>query len=156
MKALVQPRLPRKVGGTCLPPEIVCKDYVLINKDKIEKLIFTSGENYNNALANFKRIMGDDFDLISSKVVSNLPSPSGGSNTSNFNSDNTTLGLRKGLYEYMLKMNNQDDIDFVKKQWIIKQAASKGEKINRIPKNMLTKFKVWKYEQIFPSTKCIP
>ena len=42
MKALVQPRLPRKVGGTCLPPEIVCKDYVLINKDKIEKLIFTS------------------------------------------------------------------------------------------------------------------
>jgi hypothetical protein len=63
VKALVQPRLPRKVGGTCLPPEIVCKDYVLINKDKIEKLIFTSGENYNNALANFKRIIGDEFDF---------------------------------------------------------------------------------------------
>lgn len=131
------------------------KDYILTHKDKIEKLIFTSGENCNNALANFKIIMGNKFHLIANKVVPDLPSPSGGSNTSNFNSINATLGLRKDLYDYLLMMNVQSDIDYVQKQWAVKQAAEKGDIINRIPQNMLTKFKVWKYKQIFPLTKCI-
>jgi len=131
------------------------KQYILTHKDTIEKLIFTSGESCNNALSNFKIIMGDNYYLIADKVVSDLPSPSGGSNTSNFNSNNATLGLRKDLYDYMLMMHTQSDIDYVKRQWSIKQAAQKGEKINRIPKNMLTKFKVWKYKQIFPLTKCV-
>lgn len=131
------------------------KDYVLNHKDKIEKLIFTSGENSNNALANFKNIMGDAYNLIAEKVVADLPSPSGGSNTSNFNSNPSTLGLRKDLYEYLVEMNIQEDIDYVKKQWVKKQASKKGEKINRIPKNMLTKYKVWKYKNIFPKSKSI-
>lgn len=131
------------------------KDYVLTHKDKIEKLIFTSGENYNNALSNFKIIMGHNFQLIAEKVISDLPSPSGGSNTSNFNSNNSTLGLRTDLYNYLLEMNIQNDIDYVKNQWEKKKAAKKGEKINRIPKNMLTKFKIWKYKKVFPTSKCI-
>jgi hypothetical protein len=130
------------------------KGYILNHKDKIDKLIFTSGENCNNALANFKIIMGNEFYLISGKVISDLPSPSGGSNTSNFNSNNATLGLRKDLFDYLMEMKNQSDIDYVKSQWKIKQASNKGEKINRIPKNMLTKYKVWKYKSIFPLIKC--
>lgn len=131
------------------------KVYILEHKDKIEKLIFTSGENCNNALANFKIIMGNDYHQISSKVISDLPSPSGGSNTSNFNRNENTLGLKMDLYDYLIQMDIKSDIDYVKKQWIEKKKSAKGDKVNRIPKNMLIKFKVWKYKQCFPSSKAI-
>lgn len=131
------------------------KKYILTHKNYIEKLIFTSGENCNNALTNFKKIMGDQFQIIANKVVSDLPSPSGGSNISNFNSDNATLGLNKDLYDYMLQMGIESTIAYVEEQWLKKQKSNKGEKINRIPKDMLTEFKVWKYKKIFPMTTCV-
>lgn len=129
------------------------KDYVLNNLDKIEKLIFTSGENCNNALANFKIIMGEKYHQVESKVISDLPSPSGGSNTSNFNSHESTLGLKKDLYDYLIYLNITEDLLFVKTQWIKKKMARKGEIVHRIPKNLLSKFKCWKYKQIFPLAK---
>ncbi len=129
------------------------KNYILTYKNIIEKLIFTSGNECNNALANFKIIMGENYIEVSDKVVDDLPSPSGGSNISNFNSNENTLGLKQSLYNFLIQTNNEKHIDYVKQQWVIKKKSIKGDKINRIPKNMLTDFKVYKYKQILPQYK---
>jgi hypothetical protein len=98
--------------------------------------------------------MGDKFNLVADKVIDDLPSPSGGSNTSNFNSNNDTLGLKNDLYNYMMLIGNKADIEFVRKQWNTKQTAEMGVKVTRIPKGMLKKYKGWKYRNIFPLIKC--
>ncbi|WP_418510960.1 hypothetical protein [Corallibacter sp.] len=126
------------------------KDYILKNNRFIEKLIFTSGENCNNALFNFKIIMGEDYIKISKKVVKDLPSPSGSSNTSYFCSNEDTLGLKKEFYDYLISLDNDEYISYVRKQWKIKQTSKKGEKVQRIPKNLLKNFKTKKYRDIFP------
>ncbi len=97
--------------------------------------------------------MGENYIEVSDKVVDDLPSPSGGSNISNFNSNENTLGLKQSLYNFLIQTNNEKHIDYVKQQWVIKKKSIKGDKINRIPKNMLTDFKVYKYKQILPQYK---
>lgn len=131
------------------------KEYVLTKYKTIETLIFTSGTNRNSALFNFTKIMGKEYQQVKDKVKI-LPSPSGGSNASYFNSDNCTLGLNAELYQYLINRNNQDEIDHVKRKWKAKQSAPKGETVSeRIPKGLLAEFKVYKYEQAFPRTKCV-
>lgn len=130
------------------------KEYILANHNIIETLIFTSGENRNNALFNFKMIMGKEYDLVARKVIPDLPPPSQTSNLSYFNSDDATLGLKSDLYKYLIMTNNQADIDYVKNKWRAKQAAPKGKIVSgRTPKGLLPAFKVWKYKQVFPSAK---
>jgi len=124
------------------------KDYVLQNQNIIEKLIFTSGENCNNALSNFKIIMAEDYSIIADKVIKDLPSPSGGSNTSNFNNSDETLGLKLDFYNYVVNKSAKD-IEYITRQWKVKKKKEKGIKVQRIPKGLLKKFKIYKYREIF-------
>jgi hypothetical protein len=129
------------------------KSYVLAHQDDLEKLIFTSSKGQNNALANFKKIMGQDVESIGSKVVADLPSPSGAANIAYFTFNEKTQGLKEELYNYLLQMNNPADSKYVEKQWQRKKA---GEKVkNSVPPYYITQFKIWKYRQIFPAVACV-
>ena len=128
------------------------KTYILNNEESIEKIIFTSGYNCNNALFNFKIIMGADFVKIASKVVDNLPSPSGGSNTSFFNKNPNTLGLKNEFYSYIVDSNKTEAISFIQDSYKAKLKSKKGEKIKRIPDGTLREFKTFMYQQIFPKS----
>lgn len=92
------------------------KDYVLNSINHIEMLAFTSGENCNGALTNFKIIMGKDFAKIKNKCVSDLPSPSGGSNMSNFSKDDGTLGLKSDFYRFVVEQH-AEYIEYITQQW---------------------------------------
>jgi hypothetical protein len=129
------------------------KTYILENEKFLEKIIFTSGYNCNNALFNFKIIMGDDFVKIANKVVDNLPSPSGGSNTSFFNKNPDTLGLKNEFYSYIVNSNKTETISFIQDSYKAKLKSKKGEKIKRIPDGTLKEFKTFVYKQIFPKSK---
>ena len=128
------------------------KTYILENEKFLEKIIFTSGYNCNNALFNFKIIMGDDFVKIANKVVDNLPSPSGGSNTSFFNKNPDTLGLKNEFYSYIVDSNKTETIYFIQDSYKAKLKSKKGEKIKRIPDGTLKEFKTFVYKQIFPKS----
>jgi hypothetical protein len=129
------------------------KAYILENEQFIEKIIFTSGFNCNNALFNFKIIMGADFVKIASKVVDNLPSPSGGSNTSFFNKNPTTFGLKEDFYKFIIEAKSIETITFVQESYNRKLQSKKGEKVKRIPEGTLKAFKIYMYKQILPKSK---
>ncbi len=129
------------------------KTYILENEKFLEKIIFTSGYNCNNALYNFKIIMGADFVKFASKVVDNLPSPSGGSNTSFFNTNPETFGLKDAFYKFVLNHTNDKTVSFVKKSFITKSKSAKDEKVKRIPEGTLKAFKIYMYKQILPKSK---
>lgn len=129
------------------------KMYILENEKFIEKIIFSSGYNCNNALFNFKIIMGADFVKIAGKVVDNLLSPSGGSNTSFFNTNPETFGLKDAFHKFVLNHTNDKTVSFVKKSFITKSKSAKGEKVKRIPEGTLKAFKVYIYKQILPKSK---
>jgi hypothetical protein len=129
------------------------KAYILDNEKFIEKIIFTSGYNCNNALYNFKIIMGVDFARIEKKIVDDLPSPSGGSNTSFFNTNPKTLGLKDAFHKFILNHTNDETIAIVEKSYISKIKSAKGEKIKRIPDGTLKEFKIFMYKNIFPKSK---
>ncbi|MBK7763298.1 MAG: hypothetical protein IPI46_07975 [Bacteroidetes bacterium] len=102
------------------------KTYILDNNDKIEKILFTSNGNCNSAFSTFKIIMGDSFNKIDpDKLIIDLPSPSGSSNTSYFNyNDENTLGIEPNLYNYILN-EKEDRIDELQKRWSIKAKKMK-------------------------------
>jgi hypothetical protein len=129
------------------------KAYILENEKFIEKIIFTSGYNCNNALFNFKIIMGEDFDKIAKKIVDNLPSPSGGSNTSFFNKNPKTLGLKENFYQFVINNTNTETISFVTEGYNAKSNSEKGQKVKRIPDGTLKAFKIYMYKQILPKSK---
>jgi hypothetical protein len=129
------------------------KAYILENDKLIEKIIFTSGYNCNNALFNFKIIMGDDFSKIEKKIVDNLPSPSGGSNTSFFNKKIETHGLKEDFYNFVVNHTNDKTVTFVKNSFETKINSIKGQKVTRIPKGTLKDFKIFMYKQILPKSK---
>jgi hypothetical protein len=129
------------------------KAYILENEKFIEKIIFTSGHNCNNALFNLKIIMGDDFAKIEKKIIVNLPSPSGGSNTSFFNNKSKTLGLKESFYKFVIENTDAETISFIKESYNAKSNSVKGEKIKRIPEGTLRAFKIYMYKQILPKSK---
>jgi hypothetical protein len=129
------------------------KTFILENEKFLKKIIFTSGYNCNNALFNFKIIMGADFVKIASKVVDNLPSPSGGSNTSFFNKNPNTLGLNNNFYKFIIDSKNIETITFVQESYNAKLQSKKGEKVKRIPEGTLKAFKIYMYKQILPKSK---
>ena len=96
--------------------------------------------------------MGDDFVKIANKVVDNLPSPSGGSNTSFFNKNPDTLGLKNEFYSYIVDSNKTETIYFIQDSYKAKLKSKKGEKIKRIPDGTLKEFKTFVYKQIFPKS----
>ena len=129
------------------------KSYILENEKFLKKIIFTSGYNCNNALFNFKIIMGSDFVKIANKVVDNLPSPSGGSNTSFFNKNPDTLGLKNDFYKFIIDAKNIETIAFIQESYNRKLQSKKGEKVKRIPEGTLKAFKIYMYKQILPKSK---
>ncbi len=129
------------------------KSYIIENEKFIEKIIFTSGHNCNNALFNFKIIMGADFVKIASKVVDNLPSPSGGSNTSYFNKYPDTYGLKDDFYKFIIEAKEIESITFIQESYYAKLQSKKGEKVKRIPEGTLKAFKICMYKQILPKSK---
>lgn len=127
--------------------------YILENEKFLEKIIFTSGYNCNNALFNFKIIMGDDFVKIANKVVDYLPSPSGGSNASFFNTNPKTLGLKDTFHQFIRNHTNDKTVSYVNNSFITKSKSAKGEKVQRIPEGTLKAFKIYMYKQILPKSK---
>ena len=57
------------------------KKYITENNDKIETILFTSSKGCNSAFETFKIIMGADIKTVKATLITNLPSPSGSSNT---------------------------------------------------------------------------
>ena len=97
--------------------------------------------------------MGVDFAKIEKKIVDNLPSPSGGSNTSFFNKNPKTLGLKENFYQFVINNTNSETISFVKDGYNAKSNSEKGEKVKRIPEGTLKAFKIHMYKQILPKSK---
>jgi hypothetical protein len=131
------------------------KTYIINNKDFLHRIIVTSSEGLNNTLSNLKVIMDSQYDEIEDKT-SSIPSPSDFSNISFFNKNEDTLGLKVELYDFLILRNSRKEIEYVKTQWMKKKLSAKGEKINRVPKNMVNDYKSWIYKQVFPSHKCLP
>jgi G:T/U-mismatch repair DNA glycosylase len=133
------------------------KKYIFDNIDTIEKILFTSNGNCNSAFSTFKIIMGDSFNKIApDKLISNLPSPSGSSNTSNFNyNDENTLGIEPNLYNYILNEKN-DRIQELQNRWTIKaqKLKLKGNEKKEIEvpsvKGILADYKIWAYKKHLP------
>ena len=97
--------------------------------------------------------MGADFVKISSKVADNLPSPSGGSNTSFFNKNPDTLGLNNNFYKFIIDSKKIETITFVQESYNAKLQSKKGEKVKRIPEGTLKAFKIYMYKQTLPKSK---
>ena len=72
------------------------KDYILASNDKIEFILFTSSAGCNSAFETFKIILGADIKKVKAKLITNLPSPSGSSNTSWFNVNNESTLVEFG------------------------------------------------------------
>jgi len=79
------------------------KDYLLKRIERLESVLFTSSTGCNSAFETFKIIMGDQLvKLPKNKLITDLPSPSGSSNTAMFNvNTENTLGLQSKLFEFI-------------------------------------------------------
>jgi hypothetical protein len=97
--------------------------------------------------------MGEDFDKIAKKIVDNLPSPSGGSNTSFFNKNPKTLGLKENFYQFVINNTNTETISFVTEGYNAKSNSERVQKVKRIPDGTLKAFKIYMYKQILPKSK---
>jgi len=130
------------------------KQYILENDDKISKILFTSSKGCNSAYETFKIIMGPDFNNIKAKLITNVPSPSGSSNTAWFNVNNdSTLGLHPDLFNF-LKINKNEYLSQFEERWErkkIKKASKSKDKLPATPKGLLVDFKVWSYKKVLPS-----
>jgi G:T/U-mismatch repair DNA glycosylase len=137
------------------------KHYVLGNFKNINKIIFTSSFGKNSAYENFKIIMGDDLQKVSSKLITGLPSPSGAANITFFNTNKEeTLGLTDDFYHYVEKFR-PDLIGAFEERWNLKKmkrTAEPGKKdsfvIPASPKGLVKEYKLWKYRQALPERKC--
>jgi hypothetical protein len=132
------------------------KKYILDNNEKITTILFTSSKGYNSAFETFKIIMGADIKNIQATLITNLPSPSGSSNTAWLNVNNeATLGLHPSFYRY-LEIEGIQHIDFFKKRWElkkIKKATKSKENLLKTPEGLVRDFKVWCYKKELPTKK---
>lgn len=132
------------------------KSYILQNNNQIEKIFFTSSNGCNSAYETFKIIMGSDIHLIKGRLITDLPSPSGSSNTSWFNiDDESTLGLNSHFFDYVKDYKKQH-LKFFEDRWEfkkIKKATKSKESVPSSPKGILIDFKVWCYKNVFPIKK---
>jgi G:T/U-mismatch repair DNA glycosylase len=126
------------------------KKYVLEYDCALEKILFTSSKGCNSSFETFKIIMGADFKNIKAKLVANLPSPSGSSNTAWFNVNNeTTLGLHPDFYNFIIEAKQQH-LGFFKMRWEEKKRKKETkskEKLSTSPTGLVTEFKVWSYRK---------
>jgi hypothetical protein len=101
----------------------------------------------------FKIIMGAEIEQIKEKLISNLPSPSGSSNTAWFNVNNeSTFGLNPIFFNFILK-EKEEQLDFFKHRWElkkIKKARKSKEKLPQTPKGLVNEFKLWSYRKVLP------
>ena len=97
--------------------------------------------------------MGQDFNSISDKVNTELPSPSGSSNLSWFNIKNEeTFGLHPEFYLFIESQKN-DLIPFFKKRWFIKKQNKESlikQVVPKSPKGLISEFKIWRYRKVLP------
>lgn len=129
------------------------KEYISANNDKIESILFTSSVGCNSAFETFKIIMGADIQKIKTKLITNLPSPSGSSNTSWFNVNNeATLGLHPDFFGF-IKSEKKEHIPFFQERWELKK-KKKAEKskaeLPKTPNGLVNDFKVWSYKKVLP------
>ncbi len=129
------------------------KRYILDNKEHIKSILFTSSIGCNSAFEMFKIIMGAEIEQIKEKLISNLPSPSGSSNTAWFNVNNeSTFGLNPIFFNFILK-EKEEQLDFFKHRWElkkIKKARKSKEKLPQTPKGLVNEFKLWSYRKVLP------
>jgi hypothetical protein len=138
------------------------KHYVLGNLSHIDKIIFTSTFGKNSAFENFRIIMGDDLKKTEDKLVTGLPSPSGSSNITFFNTNREeTLGLTPDFFEYVSSKRPELLKEF-KSRWELKKKkrnAAEHERRNikmpATPKGLVKEFKLWKYASALPQNRCI-
>ncbi len=130
------------------------KEYILENNAKIDSILFTSGTGCNSAYETFKMIMGVDIKKIKANLITNLPSPSGSSNTSWFNVNNeTTLGLHPDFFSFV-KQEKREHLPFFKERWELKKkkkASKSKEDLPKTPKGLVNDFKVWSYRKVLPN-----
>jgi hypothetical protein len=129
------------------------KQYILENNDNIKTILFTISKVCNSAYETFKIIMGSDFNKIKAKLITNVPSPSGSSNTAWFNVNNdSTLGLHPDFFNF-LKINKKEYLSQFQVRWEkkkIKKATKSKDKLPATPKGLLVDFKVWSYKKVLP------
>jgi G:T/U-mismatch repair DNA glycosylase len=136
------------------------KHYVLGNLHKLEKIIFTSTFGKNSAFENFRIIMGDDIQKVSSKLVIGLPSPSGAANITFFNTNNEeTLGLTDDFFKYVSVLRPEFIAHF-RERWQLKKLKrsspdNKHMEVPASPKGLVKDFKLWKYKNAFPQETCV-
>lgn len=132
------------------------KKYITENNDKIEKILFTSSKGSNSAFETFKIIMGTDINKIKAALITNLPSPSGSSNTAWFNVNNDdTLGLHPDLFNY-IKNDKKHHLEFFKQRWKlkkIKKATKSNDDLPKTPEGLVNDYKVWSYKKVLPAKK---
>lgn len=138
------------------------KSYILNNLKRIRSIIFTSSFGKNSAYENFRTIMGSDLDKTAEKLVIGLPSPSGSSNITFFNTNNEkTLGLTDDFFNYVSLFHPGLLREF-EERWRIKKMrrSAKPDKradiiVPSTPKGLVKQYKNWKYRQALPSDKCV-
>lgn len=135
------------------------RDYVLSNIDHLEKIIFTSSYGKNSAFENFRIIMGKEISVVSGKLVTGLPSPSGASNITFFNTnEEKSLGLTEDFFHYV---QNQHPhlLEFFEYRWQLKKRRRESQDkqdviVPSTPKGLVKEFKLWRYRQVLPSERC--
>lgn len=129
------------------------KEYILANNDNIESILFTSSAGCNSAFETFKIIMGADIKKVKAKLITNLPSPSGSSNTSWFNVNNeATLGLHPDFFAF-IKSQKKEHLPFFQQRWELKKmkkAEKSKDELPKTPKGLVNDFKVWSYKKVLP------
>lgn len=129
------------------------KDYILGNNEKIEFILFTSSAGCNSAFETFKIILGADIKKVKAKLITNLPSPSGSSNTAWFNVNNeSTLGLHPDFFAF-IQNEKKEHLPFLLQRWVLKK-KKKAEKskaeLPKTPKGLVNDFKIWSYSRVLP------
>lgn len=138
------------------------KGYVLANLERIQKIIFTSTYGKNSAFENFRIIMGPELDKIKGKLITGLPSPSGSANITFFNANTEeTLGLTTDFFEFVSRFRPEHLKSF-EERWRLKKLRRSLDPSLRntvtvpaSPKGLVKEFKLWKYRQALPQTKCV-
>lgn len=134
------------------------KTYIIENIETIEKILFTSNSGCNSALQIFKIIMGEQFSLLlTNKLITDLPSPSGSSNTAWFNvNTHEHIGLHHNLFNY-IQQHRPELLSSFEARWTIKKQKLnlKGEqkKTVKVPsayEGIVTDFKIFKYKEALP------
>lgn len=113
-------------------------------------LIIGTFKGRNSVFETFNIIMGFDLNKIKAKKVTNLPSPSGSSNTALLNVNNEVfLGLHPNFFKYIQTKNIQH-LEFFKKRWENKKMNKSKERLPSALKGFVNDFKVWSYKWELP------